>query len=138
MDFPELDLYNIDVKIDTGAFTSSIHSENIEEIESDGHRKIRFRLLDKSHPEYNNKEFVYTNYRQKLVKNSFGVSEERYVITTKIVLFGEEIETEFTLSERGEMKYPVLIGRKLLTRRFLVASHRTNLSYKRKIKHNNQ
>jgi hypothetical protein len=133
-DFPELDLSNIDVKIDTGAYTSSIHCEQIEEHGSGDRSRIHFKLLDKSHPEYNNKEFIYANYRQKRVKNSFGVSEKRYVIETSIILFGETITAQFTLSERGEMRYPVLLGRKLLKRRFIVDPARTNLSYKQKIK----
>lgn len=131
-DFPQLMLNNIDVKVDTGAYSGSIHCEHIEQIEVEGKRKIRFRLLDKSHPEYNKKTFEYSNYRQKRVKNSFGVSEKRFVIETLIVLFGEAFLTEFTLSERGEMKYPVLIGRKLLNRNFIVDTARTNLSFKEK------
>jgi hypothetical protein len=133
-DFPGLELENIDIKIDTGAYTSSVHCEQIVEQKINGKRRIKFRLLDKSHPEYNNKEFIYANYREKWVKSSFGESEKRYVIETAIVLFGKTYNTEFTLSERGEMKYPVLIGRKLLNRRFIVDPQRTNLSYKRKVK----
>ncbi len=133
-DFPDLDLQNIDVKIDTGAYTSSIHCELIEEHGNGERGRIHFRLLDKSHPEYNNREFSYSNYRQKKVKNSFGVSEKRFVIETSIILFGEKFTTQFTLSERGEMRYPVLLGRKLLKRRFLVDPARTNLSYKEKLK----
>ncbi len=133
-DFPCLLLSNIDVKIDTGAYTSSIHCEHIEEIQVEGEKAIRFRLLDSTHPEYNNKEFTFPDYRQKLVKNSFGVTEKRYVIETTITLFGEEIRSAFTLSERGEMKYPVLLGRKLLNRRFLVDTMKINLSYKEKLK----
>lgn len=137
-DFPQLMLNNIDVKIDTGAYSGSIHSEHIEEIRVDGKRKIRFRLLDKSHPEYNQRIFEYSNYRQKRVKNSFGVSEKRYVIETLIVLFGEAFLTEFTLSERGEMKYPVLIGRKLLNRNFIVDTAKSNLSFKQKTRKEKQ
>ncbi|MCA1747534.1 MAG: RimK/LysX family protein, partial [Bacteroidales bacterium] len=137
-DFPELDLSNIDVKIDTGAYTSSIHCEQIREQGSGDERRIHFKLLDKSHPEYNNKEFVFSKYMQKRVKNSFGVSEKRYVIETSIVLFGETFTSQFTLSERGEMKYPVLLGRKLLNRRFIVDTTKTNLSFKQKTKNTGQ
>lgn len=137
-DFPQLELNNLDVKIDTGAYTGAIHSTNIQEVEVDGKKKIRFTLLDKTHPEYNFREFEYSNYRQKRVKNSFGVSEKRFVIETLIVLFNEAFLTEFTLSERGEMKYPVLIGRKLLNKYFLVDTARTNLSFKAKIKKEHQ
>lgn len=133
-DFPQLELNNIDVKIDTGAYSGAIHCEHIEEIEAAGKRKIRFRLLDKTHPEYNHMVFEYSNYRQKRVKNSFGVTEKRFVIETLIVLFGEAFLTEFTLSERGEMKFPVLIGRKLLNRNFIVDTAKTNISFKQKTK----
>jgi hypothetical protein len=54
------------------------------------------------------------------------------VIETLIVLFGEAFLTEFTLSERGEMKYPVLVGRKLLNRNFIVDTAKTNISFKQK------
>lgn len=135
-DFPELELKQIDIKIDTGAYTSSIHCVQIEEHEVDGDKYIFFTLLDSSHPDYNNKRFTSSNYRKRRVKNSFGVSEERYVITTAISLFDEIYTTEFSLSERGEMKYPVLIGRKLLNRRFLVDTARTNLSFKYQQKRN--
>jgi len=131
-DFPALELRNIDVKIDTGAYTSSIHCEHIRETVVEGKKVIRFRLLDKSHPEFNNREFIYPDFKQKLVRNSFGVAEKRFVIEAGIVLFGEEIRTSFTLSERGEMKYPVLLGRKLLNRRFIVDTTKINLSYKQK------
>ncbi len=133
-DFPDLGLRDIDIKIDTGAYTSSIHCEHIEEKHIDGDRIICFRLLDRSHPEYNNKLFQYSDYSQKKIRNSFGDEEMRYVIKTRILLFGQEYSIDLTLSERGEMKYPVLIGRKLLDRRFIVDPQKTNLSYRLKMK----
>ena len=133
-DFPELELKQIDIKIDSGAYTSSIHCDDIEERTIEGNTCICFKLLDSSHPEYNNKRYTFKNYRKKMVKNSFGVSEERYMITTTIELFDEIYSSEFTLSERGEMKYPVLIGRKLLNKKFIIDPGRTNLSYKYKLK----
>ncbi|MBT7825205.1 MAG: peptidase, partial [Bacteroidetes bacterium] len=41
-DFPELKLTNISCKIDTGAFTSTIHSHDIKEIIIDGEKYIEF------------------------------------------------------------------------------------------------
>ena len=59
-------LEDIDLKIDSGAYTSSIHCSNIEEITIDGKNLIRFTLLDPEHPFYNNKEFTTKNYASKL------------------------------------------------------------------------
>ena len=133
-DFPQLGLENIDIKIDTGAYTSSIHCHQIEEISCDGNRQIRFQLLDPTHPSYHERVFTWADYREKMVKSSFGTTEKRFVIQTNIVLFGEEIPVELSLTERGEMKYPVLIGRKLLRGRFAVDVSRSNISYRLKRK----
>ncbi len=131
-DFPELGLENIPVKVDTGAYTSSIHCTAIEEKKIEGEWTIIFRLLDEEHPEYNNREFRFTSYQQKRIKNSFGDSERRYIIRTSITLFGESFPVDLSLSERGQMKYPVLLGRKLLNRRFIVDTQKTNLSSRKK------
>lgn len=132
VDFPELLLNNIEVKIDTGAYTSSIHTREIEEVDIDGEPSIRFVLLDPSHESYHEKRFTCKNYTKKIVKNSFGTSEQRYAIKTVIKLFNETFPIDLTLSERSEMKYPVLLGRKFLTRRFIVDTSKKNLSFKLK------
>ncbi|MFT4754243.1 MAG: hypothetical protein ACI9GM_001614 [Salibacteraceae bacterium] len=124
--FPELILDNIDVKIDTGAYTSSIHSHEIRRV--DNH--IEFKLLDPSHPEYNHKVFRTDNFREKEIKSSNGVSEIRFLVQTIILLFEQEYPIELSLSERGSMKYPVLLGRKFLNKKFIVDSSKKNISFK--------
>ena len=94
---------------------------------------ITFRLIDPSHEAYNGKEFRTDNFKKKKVKSSFGHTEYRYVIKSKIVLFGKEFETDFTLADRLRMRYPILLGRKLLRRRFIVDVSRKDLSYRQKM-----
>jgi len=129
-DFPILDLYNIEVKVDTGAYTSSIHCKNLK-IE-DGYLKCNF--LDEEHPSYHGKEIIFDAYDVKVVKSSNGQSEARYRIKTEIILFGKVHEIALTLSDREEMKFPVLLGRKFLTKKYMVDINKTNLSYKLKEK----
>lgn len=133
VDFPELRLYDIDAKIDTGAYTSAIHCHSIKVIDKDGEQRVRFNLLDPSHPSYNNKKFTLPIYRRRRIKNSFGQVEERYIIKTKILLFGKLFDIELSLTDRSKMEYPVLLGRKVLRSRFLVSVAQTNLSYKQKL-----
>lgn len=134
-DFPSLGLFDIDVKIDTGAYTSSIHCHNIEVVAADGGKQVRFNLLDPSHADYDEKEFVLPIARVKYVKSSSGASEKRFFIKTQILLFEELIELELSLTDRSDMKFPVLLGRKLLKKRFIVDVARFNLSYRSKQKH---
>lgn len=132
VDFPELHLSDIDIKVDTGAYTSSIHSHDIEEMTLNDKKVIKFKLLDPSHDLYNEKEFIVKDYKKKVVKSSNGASERRIVVKTIIKMFDEVFPIELTLSERGEMKYPVLLGRKFLTKRFIVDTSKKNISFKLK------
>src|SRR5699024_2638601 len=127
-DFPKLKLLDIDVKIDTGAYTSSIHCKNVR-IE-DNYLKCQF--LDENHPQYNGKEFTFDEYDVRVVKSSNGIAEPRYRIKTQIVMFGKTYEIFLTLSDREEMRFPVLLGRKFLSRRFIVDINKTDLSHKQK------
>ncbi|WP_372751413.1 ATP-dependent zinc protease [Labilibaculum sp.] len=133
-DFPELLLNDIALKVDTGAYTSSIHCHEITECSINGINHIKFKLLDPSHLNYNEKEFVVKNYNRKRIKNSFGKSEYRYIIKTLIHIFNNTYEIELSLSERSEMKYPILIGRKLLNGKFIVDTTKSNISFKQKSK----
>ena len=129
IDLPELDLYEIDAKIDTGAYSSSLHCHNLTQ-EGD---KVRFKILDPSHAQYNHKEFVLPIEFEKTVKNSSGESEKRIFIKTTIALFDQHFEISLSLTNRSKMKYPLLLGRKALRHRFIVNAAEENLSYKYKL-----
>lgn len=114
--FPELKLNHIHVKIDTGAYTSSIHCHSI--IEKDD--KLYCNLLDPDHHAYKDEELMFERFRQKRVKSSNGAVENRYKIVSTIELLGETHKIDLTLTDRKNMKTPVLIGRKFLTKKFIV------------------
>ena len=118
--FPELRMREVDAKIDTGAYTSSIHCHDIEESKKGGKKILYFKLLDPSHPSYNQRKLSFNEFSEKNVKNSFGQVEKRYKIKTKITIGGKIYISEFTLSDRSDMRYPVLLGRKILNKRFMV------------------
>jgi hypothetical protein len=131
-DFPELNLKNINIKVDTGAFTSSIHSHDIKEVELNGEKHIEFKLLDPSHLKYKDKIFKVKNYKMKAIKSSFGTIEQRFIIKTNIIIFAQEYPIELSLSERTDMKYPILLGRRFLNKRFIVNTSLKNISIKLK------
>ncbi len=135
-DFEQLDIQDIDIKIDTGAYTSSIHSHAIKEIVEDGKKTLVFKLFDPSHIQFDNRTFKVTNYKQKNVKSSFGAVEKRYVIETTITLFNKTHTIQISLSERKNMRFPILIGRRFLKKKFLVNPAVKNKSYKLKLKNN--
>jgi|SRR5690606_20462904 len=130
IDLPELGLSNLHAKIDTGAYSCTLHCMRAEVVNG----KLEFILLDEEHPEFTGMKFVFDKFNQRNVKNSFGEVERRFVITTTIRIFEEDIETTFSLSNRGSLKFPVLIGRKILRNRFLIDVMRINQSFRHKRK----
>jgi hypothetical protein len=132
IDFPDLDITNLPCKIDTGAQSSAIHCERVRIKEIDGQEVLSVRFLSKTVGQYRRKEFTFTHFKEKKIKNSFGDTEYRYLIPLKVVLFGQTIETEFSLANRAQMQYKVLIGRKLLFKNFVVDVSKKNLSFNKK------
>lgn len=131
VDLPELGLSDIHAKIDTGAYTCSLHCQTAGVVDG----KLQFVLLDEEHPEFTGLKFTFGNFEKRDIKNSFGEVEKRFVIITSIRIFNEEIMCEFSLCNRGSLKFPILIGRKILRNRFLIDVKKKNLSFGEKKKH---
>jgi hypothetical protein len=125
--FPDLQLLDIDAKVDTGAYTTALHCHEIEVRQESQKSILYFKLLDPSHPEYNEQLFRFENFTEKHIKNSFSEPEKRFIIKTRIKLGPKIVLTSISLTDRGQMRYPVLIGRKILRKRFIVDVNETYL-----------
>ena len=133
IDLPGLGIQDLECKIDTGAFTSTIHCSKIDLVERNGEQELDFCVLDKWHPQFNDVVHTATDFSEKKVKSSNGVSESRFVVKTVAVFFGNTYPISFTLSNRKKMRFPVLIGKKFLRRKFLVDVTKKDLSFKQKL-----
>lgn len=121
--FEHIDLVNkldtIPAKIDTGAYRSSIHIDHIEEVEKDGKKILRFTIL--GHPTFTKKRTIETRqYTTLVVRSSNGQKATRYEVKLKIRLGYKVFTTSFTLTDRADNVFPILIGRRALKGRFLV------------------
>jgi len=130
VDLPELGLSDIHAKIDTGAYNCSLHCSSAEVVNG----KLEFVLLDEEHPEFTGMKFTFKKFEKREIKNSFGEAEMRFVIKTRIKIYDYMIRAEFSLSDRGNLKFPVLLGRKILRNRFLIDVTMEDLSYQTKLK----
>lgn len=130
VDLPDLGLSDIHAKIDTGAYTCSLHCHSAEVVNG----KLEFVLLDEEHPEFTGMKFTFDQFEKKDIKNSFGEIENRFVIVTSVTVLGEVITTEFSLCNRGSLKFPILIGRRILHNRFLIDVSKKNVSFRQKRK----
>jgi hypothetical protein len=126
----ELGLEKIEAKIDTGAYRSALHCHHIA-IESEGDKQyLSFVVLDHLHEAYTGYKIRHDNFTKKIIKNSSGDIEERYIIKTKIKLGTKTVITTISLTDRADMKYPILLGRKFLKGKFIVDVSKHNIESK--------
>lgn len=118
IDFPEWGLYDLDAKVDTGAYTSSLHCHHIELAKD--RKSVSFFVLDPSHPEFDDRNFSCPVSDIRMIRSSNGIAEERIVITTRVLLSGKEYSLDLSLTDRSEMRNPVLLGRKFIRNKFIV------------------
>jgi hypothetical protein len=131
-DLPAIDIKNVDVKIDSGAYSCSIHCELIQEVELDGKSRLEVVFLDSDHKKFTGKVHVFDSFRKKNVKSSTGFQQERYFVRLSIELFGQAFETDFSLTKRNGLRNPILLGRKLLSSNFIIDTTLVNQSFKQK------
>ena len=117
---PDLGLPHIKAKIDTGARTSCLHAFSVEAFTKDGKEWVRFGI----HPHQNDTETeVYCEAKvtdKRLVSDSGGHKENRYVITTELVIAEQRWPIEITLTNRDTMLFRMLLGRTALKNKIIV------------------
>jgi hypothetical protein len=120
IDFPEVLLVDVPAKIDTGAYISAIHATDIKEVTRNGKKKLKFTLLG-NHSSFNySREMEVSKYSIKLIENSFGAKQHRYMVQFKVKLAGKVFNTDFTLADRSGKVFPILLGRTFLNKRYMV------------------
>lgn len=126
---PDLGLVAIKGKIDTGAKTSSLHAYDIETEVKGAKTYVNFKV----HPLQRDVSVVVSCRAllvdKRVVTNSGGDAEERFVIRTSMVIAGIKKKIELTLTNRETMKYRMLIGRAAL-KRFYIDPSQSYLSGK--------
>lgn len=115
--FPAEGIFDIPVKIDTGADRSSIWAS---ELDIDEQHVLHFVLFDKDSPYYSGKRHSTRHYSAHLIRSSNGKAQIRYRVSLTIELAGRKIRGSFTLADRSQNAYPVLVGCTLINRKFLV------------------
>lgn len=127
---PELGIHRIKAKIDTGARTSALHAFSLEPFIENGKQKIRFDI----HPAQHDTDTVITCVAdivdKRLVTDSGGHQEERFVIQTPLTIAGQSWAIEITLTERENMLFRMLLGRNALRKHFIINPARSFVTTK--------
>ena len=110
-------------RIDTGATTSSVDVQNLKHFERDGEKWVSFEIVNsRSKEKYLFEKEVVKNVKIKRIEQE----EHRVKVLMDVKMGGEKIKAEFTLAEREDFKYQGLIGRNILTGRYIVDTSVSN------------
>lgn len=117
VDFVDLQAHGVPAKVDTGAYRSAVHASDITEENG----VVSFTLFG-NHPVCGQmaSRLSTSDFQKVRVANSFGHEEERYDVQFKVKLGPKIFKAKFTLADRSKKIYPILLGRTMLNRRFLV------------------
>ena len=121
-------------KLDSGARTSSLHAENVEEFERDGRKWVRFSMKDPDDEKSKSILIKAPIQRVAKVKNTDGSIERRFVVELGFEIGGRQLREEFTLNDRAGLICPVLIGRNALRHLGYVDCSRVDLATKKVLK----
>lgn len=121
---PEVGI-SLPARIDTGAATSSLDAENIETFERNGNRWVRFTIRD---PITGAESVVERRRvrRVRIIQSTMDEGEVRPVVEMRLTIGNLTQVSEFTLTSRGHLEYPLLIGRNVLRDVMLVDVSRQN------------
>ena len=120
VDLPELGLRGVPAKIDSGARTSSLHATILDEFTRDGENFVRFAVDFGTNHVRQVCEAVHIDWRG--ITSSNGETQRRMIVKTPLTIGKLTFRAEISLADRKDMKFPMLVGRSSLRRRFLVDS----------------
>lgn len=120
LSLPDIGIPAIKAKVDTGAKTSALHAFAVEPFQEGGIAKVRFKI----HPLQRKTGVVLTCEApvtdRRMVTDSGGHREMRYIICTTIMVGSISTRAEITLTDRDTMQFRMLLGRSALAGTYIV------------------
>ncbi len=120
---PALGLPSLKAKIDTGARTSALHAVDLVPFTRDGQDWMRFHIPDDAHEHIEQPtdcEAPLVDTRE--IRNTSGIPDPRPVIATRLLIGGRKWTIEVSLTDRSDMKFPIILGRTAIRRRRILVN----------------
>lgn len=106
---PGLGVFDVPAKIDTGAFSGAMHVADIEEYTNEkGKRRLRFSVPA------NGQTVDLGKFTRTYVRSSTGHQQRRYLFDTTVIINNIEYPIRIGISDRSDMAFEILIGRRFL------------------------
>ncbi len=109
---PELGLKPFQAKIDTGARTTALHARDIRTLVRNGKPMVEFipdhGLISDAKP------CLLPIHHVRMITNTSGIPDKRIIAVTRLKVGDRETMMELSLTDRLELKNPMIIGRTAL------------------------
>ena len=126
--FPEWGIDRVKAKTDTGARSSALHVENLQDL---GNGYVIFDVAIGRRKPYELKRVAAKVLKKASVRSSNGDYNERFFVSAKIKIGPVEKKIELSLVSREKMLFRMLLGRKALDPEFLVDASRQKVLTRR-------
>ena len=120
VDLPGFGITQQAAKIDTGAYSGALHCSVIREVMRGGQRTLQFKPSDTG------VLFETTDFEELHIRSSTGHKVKRYNVPTTIRLFGKTYPIIIGVSNRKDMRYEILLGRRFLRENNIIVDVRIN------------
>ncbi|GHC34597.1 ATP-dependent zinc protease family protein [Aidingimonas halophila] len=105
----------VKAKLDSGALTSSMDARDIERFEKDGEEWVRFRIeLEDEETGEVTSETLEKEVNRNLILRGAGGESRRPTVIMDICMGDTIYEEDFSLRDRSNMHYPILLGRRTI------------------------
>jgi len=123
VNFPSFSDADVIAKLDTGAYSGAIHCSRIKQLSRESGPGLEFYPLNSDEP------VIFEEFAVRYVKSSNGDKKKRYFVETEIKIAGRTYPIVLSLTDRTDMKWQVLIGRKFLKQHGFIVDARKPSRY---------
>jgi hypothetical protein len=120
---PKLGVRKQWAKIDTGAYSGALHCSDIKVVRRGLVRKRYLKFTPLGDPKLATETDTFI---KTWVRSASGHKATRYLIDTKIEVQGAIYPVRIGLSDRSEMKRPILLGRRFIRENNMLVDVRIN------------
>ena len=113
-------------KMDSGALTSSVHADNVERFRRDGEKWVRFTItLTDTETDRLVTRTLERPFVRRIRLSGAGGVDRRLVVMLNICIGKQLLHEQFSLSDRSDKIYGLLIGRRTMERMGLLDISKT-------------